>query len=69
MYVPITGEAMTESGWKLPLKRIGKLSDLTFNIQTLEKLEYAISSHIRKVCIDFMKGQLFVTDKHRTRVM
>lgn len=48
MYVPITGEAMTESGWKLPLKRIGKLSDLTFNIQTLEKLEYAFLAIFEK---------------------
>lgn len=48
MYVPITGEAMTESGWKLLLKRVGKLNDLMFNIRTLEKLEYAFLATFEK---------------------
>lgn len=48
MYILITGETMTESGSKVMLKRVGNLSDLMFNIRTLEKLKYAFLTTFEK---------------------
>lgn len=46
-----------------------KFKWLNVQYSDLREIEICVSNHIRKVCIDFMKDQLFITDKRRTRVI